>query len=257
MRSATPRPNALREVLVLYALAFLSTAVLGAVDGLGFLDDLAQLGIAAVFLGVPLRVARLEPHGAERFGITLGGILDPGDTVDEGSPGPLGLFEIGRALRRALPSALRETGVALAVAAVVFPPFVVGFWWWFGPTHPFVWSPPPDAASYVVAQLVLVGLPEEAFFRGFVLTRLGDHFPKRTRILGTDVSLPALVLSSVLFAVVHLAADPHLEELATFFPGVLFGWLRVRRGGIGAAIVLHALSNVFAEVLGRGWLGAG
>ncbi|MCC6875407.1 MAG: CPBP family intramembrane metalloprotease, partial [Sandaracinaceae bacterium] len=38
------------------------------------------------------------------------------------------------------------------------------------------------------------------------------------------------------------------------FPGLLFGWMRARRGGIGAALVLHALSNVLADVLERGWL---
>ena len=50
------------------------------------------------------------------------------------------------------------------------------------------------------------------------------------------------------------AVEPRLDELATFFPGLLFGWLRARRDGIGAAVVLHALSNLFAETLVRGWL---
>jgi membrane protease YdiL (CAAX protease family) len=244
-------------VLALYAFAFVSTAVLGLVDGFGLLDDVAQLGIAAVFLGVPLAVARRDDpkpgRGAERLGIALGGLLDS-DVVDTGNPGPFGLFELVRTLRRALPSALREIGAALAVAAVVFPPFVVGFWAWWQPAHAFAWRPPDDAFSFVAAQLVLVGLPEEAFFRGFAQTRLTDHWPKTTRLLGADVSIPALLLSSALFAVVHLAADPHPQELATFFPGLLFGWLRARRGGIGASIVLHAVSNVLSDILVRGWL---
>ena len=33
-----------------------------------------------------------------------------------------------------------------------------------------------------------------------------------------------------------LATEPHPAKLATFFPGLLFGWLRAWRGGIGAAI---------------------
>lgn len=250
-------PHGLRDVLALYAFAFLATAVLGAIDGFGWLDDVAQLGIAAVFLGVPLRMARRDPGGAERFGIALSGLLDPGaGPVDPEPPGPLGLFELGRAARRALPSGLAETRFALALAALIFPPFVVGFWWWHGPAHPFVWRPPDDAASFVLGQLVLVGLPEEAFFRGLVQTRLSDAWPAKVRLLGTEVSIPALVLGAALFACVHLAADPHVNELATFFPGLLFGWMRARRGGIGAAIVLHAASNVFAEILVRGWLEA-
>ncbi|HJL19019.1 MAG TPA: glutamic-type intramembrane protease, partial [Sandaracinaceae bacterium LLY-WYZ-13_1] len=36
--------------------------------------------------------------------------------------------------------------------------------------------------------------------------------------------------------------------------GLLFGWLRAWRGGIGAAMLLHAMSNVLAEILEEGWL---
>ena len=61
-------------------------------------------------------------------------------------------------------------------------------------------------------------------------------------------------MQAALFALVHLATEPHPAKLAVFFPGLLFGWLRAWRGGIGAAIVFHALSNVLAEILVRGWL---
>ena len=37
-----------------------------------------------------------------------------------------------------------------------------------------------------------------------------------------------------------------------FFPALLFGWLRCRTGGIGAAW-LHAMSNLFSATLGRGY----
>jgi uncharacterized protein len=68
--------------------------------------------------------------------------------------------------------------------------------------------------------------------------------------------VPALVAQAALFAVVHLATEAHVEKLAVFFPGLLFGWMRARRGGIGASIALHALSNVLAYVLTSG-LGVG
>ena len=35
---------------------------------------------------------------------------------------------------------------------------------------------------------------------------------------------------------------------------LLFGLIRARRGGIGAALVFHALCNLLSEVLTRGWL---
>jgi membrane protease YdiL (CAAX protease family) len=244
----------LREVLVVYAAVAVVTAILGALHGQHWADDFVALAIAGVFLGTALAMARRSPGGAARFGIELGGLLEPSDATDTREPGPLGLYDLGRTLRAALPSGLREIGFALGVAAIVFPPFVVGFWLWHGPSHPFVWRPSADFASFVLSQLVLVGLPEEALFRGYVQTRLGDHFTRTTRVLGTDLSLPAWILQSVLFALVHLATEPNVQKLAVFFPGLLFGWMRARRGGIGASIVFHALSNVLAEILVTGWL---
>ncbi len=253
----TPRPapslvggTVLREVLVVYGAAFLGTMALGAVDTGSALDDVAQVGIALLFLGLPLWIARREPHGARRFGIDLSGVLEPED--DESLPS---------ALRRALPSALRELGVALLLALVIFPPFVVGFALWYGPTRAFGLALAPDFASFAIAQFVLVGLPEEAFFRGYAQTRLHDFGRARggalwtpRRILGADLAIAPWILSAILFALVHLASEPRLDELATFFPGLVFSWLRARRGGIGAAICFHALSNILAEILVGGWL---
>lgn len=240
----------LREVLLVYAAAFIGTMALGAVHTGTSLDDVAQVGIALLFLGMPLWIARRERHGARRFGIDLSGVLEP--EQDE---------SLIQALRRAIPSGLRELSVALLLSLVIFPPFVVGFALWNGPTHAFHLVLAPDFASFALAQFVLVGLPEEAFFRGFVQTRLhdfglvrGGRLWTRRRIMGADLALAPWVLQAVLFALVHLASEPRLDELATFFPGLVFGWLRARRGGIGAAISFHALSNILAEILVGGWL---
>ena len=58
----------------------------------------------------------------------------------------------------------------------------------------------------------------------------------------------------MLFAAVHFVAIHHPARLAVFFPGLLFGVLRAWRGGVGAAIVFHALSKVYSDLLVRGWL---
>ncbi len=249
------RAPPLREVLLVYAAVVVGTAALGALQDVRGLSDASHLAISALFLGAAMRMARREPGGPRRMGIDLAGLLEPTPETDERPPGPLGLYDLARAVRAALPSAARETGFALGLAAIVFPPFVVGFWAFHQPHHAFTWALPDDLASFALSQLVLVGLPEEALFRGYVQTRLTDVWPATRRLLGTDVSVPALVLQAVLFALVHLATEPSLEKLAVFFPGLLFGWMRARRGGIGAAIVFHALSNVLAEILVRGWLG--
>ncbi len=252
----------LREVAWTYAVAFAGTAALaglgsvvsGLVSGwLGSaLSDLAGAGTALLFFGLALWRARKDPGGARRFGIDLGGVVEPSEEELARTDGHG--VGIGRALLDALPGALRETAIALAIALVIFPPFALGFQLWHQPLHPFRLALPDDLAAFVLAQLVMIALPEEAFFRGLVQTRLHDVWPPRHKLLGVSCDARALVLQAALFALVHLAAEPRLDKLATFFPGLLFGWLRAWRGGIGAALVLHALSNVLADILVRSWM---
>ncbi len=130
---------------------------------------------------------------------------------------------------------------------------MVGFFLYHGPSHPFRWNPPDDFGSFALTQLLVVALPEEALFRGYVQTRLSERWPSG-RFLGAPIDVRALVLQAALFAALHFASIPSPARLAVFFPALLFGWMRARRGGIGAAMLFHALSNVLAEVLERGWL---
>ena len=245
--AAPPLPtNALREVFLTYAVAFLGTAALGFASPFHpWLGELAAVGTALLFFALALRAARKEPGGAERFGIDLGRIVDPGEHADEG------LF---RALRNALPSGLREAGFAFGLAALVFPPFIVGFYFWHQPTRAFQLSAPGDLASFVVGQFLMVALSEEAFFRGFVQTRLHDAWKPNRTILGAQLNVRVLVVQAALFALVHIATGWQLDRLATFFPGLVFGWMRAKRGGIGAALGFHALCNILADFLVRGWL---
>lgn len=104
----------------------------------------------------------------------------------------------------------------------------------------------------VFVQFILIALPEEIFFRGYLQTRLQAVMPQRWRLWGGDVG-PAVILTSFLFAISHLVAIPSVDRLAVFFPSLLFGWLRDRTGSIAAAVLAHALSNVLMQVLLR-WL---
>jgi hypothetical protein len=198
-----------------------------------------------------MRLAQREAGGMRRMGIDLAGVLVPSEDEDGGF---LGLRDLGRSLRGALGPASTEIGVALLVALVIFPPFAIGFSVYHGPTRPFLPSLPDDALSFALSQVLVVALPEEALFRGYFQTRLGDLFQKPRRILGVEIDLFALVVQAALFAFIHFAVDLSVERLAVFFPGLLFGVLRAWRGGIGAAILFHALSNLYADILVRGWL---
>tara|TARA_B100001750_G_scaffold102149_1_gene80691 strand:+ start:334 stop:1113 length:780 start_codon:yes stop_codon:yes gene_type:complete len=248
--------SALSEVLLVYVVVAVATFAITRLRWVAYLKDYVHLGVGALFLLVALRMTGRDRPALDRFGIALGGLLAPAEDSEDRPAGPLGIYDLGRLARRSLPSALRETGVALALAAVIFPPFFFGFAWWHGAQGWPRWSLPHDFASFAFAQLLVVALPEEVFFRGYVQTRLDDHFgrPSSKLFLKLGVHPASLVLQALLFALVHFVAIHNPARLAVFFPGLLFGVVRAWRGGVGAAIVLHALSNVYSDLLVRGWL---
>ncbi len=250
------------EVLKVYAVACAAIFAVTRLRGVPVVGDYVHLAVGAVFLLGALRQANREAtdederRGLRRFGIEVGGLLAP---ADDGG-GLFGLGELASTLRRGFPSALRETAVGVGTAAIIFPPFAIGFAWWHLarrglPWENFTLSFPPDFASFALAQLVVVALPEEAFFRGFVQTRCADQWPAKETGLGRllGISPAALVMQSALFALVHFVVIPHPAKLAVFFPGLVFGILRAKRGGIGAAMVFHALSNIYSATLMASW----
>lgn len=196
----------------------------------------AAVGI--VFLGATwFFVWRLDDDVVERHGLALGGIVYPGAT---------------RWSRVASDAAVSVLW-AVAFAAIVFVPFYFGWMAVWKPGRAFALATTPSTfLEDFVSQLAVIALPEEAFFRGYLQSRLDVAFPRRVRILGAEVGL-SIVVTSALFAVGHIATIRSPARLAVFFPSLLFGWLRARTGGIGASVVFHATCNVFSETLGRGY----
>ena len=239
----------LRRILWVYALVCASVLAVTQLDSIAALGRYVHLVVAAIFLLTAIRLTRSDPS---HFGVALGGLLEP--PHDDRVAGPLGLFDLGRAIRDALPVAVVELGVALGIAAVVFPLYAVGFYWWTQPAEAFTLTLPPNLTSFVLAQLIVVSLPEEAFFRGYLQTALSDLEELRLRVLGVELAPRAWVLQAILFAAIHFIVDPHPARLAVFFPALVFGWTRGWRGGIGAALALHAMSNLYSEILTRSWL---
>lgn len=105
-----------------------------------------------------------------------------------------------------------------------------------------------DFAQFAVVQLVVVSLPEELFFRGCLHELLERRLPPARRVLGGGIGW-ALILSSAAFALIHLPKDGDPRALATFFPGMLFGWMRSATGSILASTLTHAGSNVLVRFL--------
>jgi hypothetical protein len=108
-------------------------------------------------------------------------------------------------------------------------------------------------AELALVQMIVIALPEEVFFRGFLHKLLEDALPPTRRLLGGGIGW-ALILSSLLFAIGHLAVDPDPRRLAVFFPGLVFGWMRSATGSILGSTIAHAASNLFIHILERMFL---
>jgi uncharacterized protein len=162
-------------------------------------------------------------------------------------------FDFGKLARETLVAA----AWALALALVCFVPFFGGFlaWshWVWHVTRPLQLRLSANVlGNEAVAQLLIVALPEEAFYRGYLQTRLDDAWKGRIQLLGAPVG-PSILATSALFALGHFATIHDPARLAVFFPSLVFGWLRSRTDGVGAAILFHAMCNLFSETLMRGY----
>ncbi len=172
--------------------------------------------------------------------------------------------------------AARGLKLALVLLAIVLPIFAVGYYAFYeiacdshllahlvphnmcttfaglGHVHlpAFDWNPLHEKSfpQFCAIQLVVVALPEELFFRGCLLGLLERRFPPKRRVAGGGIGL-ALVLSAAAFALIHLPKDGDPRALATFFPGLLFGWMRSATGSIAASTVSHAGSNILIWIL--------
>ena len=142
-----------------------------------------------------------------------------------------------------------------------FPLYIPAYKWWFsefmqvrGMSPEFHFALPGDFWKEVVGFVFLVAMPEEVFYRGYMQTRLDSIFKGRVRILGAQVGW-ALVITAAFFAVGHLV-EPRPDKLGTFFPGLIFGWMRARTGSVGGAVIFHAGCNIWAQILRYGYFGA-
>jgi membrane protease YdiL (CAAX protease family) len=229
-RHASPLGRALGAVVLTMVVVSLASYLLP--------EDYESAGVALGFLGMTyLLVLRRDDTGLIRHhGLSLGGVLEP-EAIDVG--------RIGRDATRAL-----AWGVGLALLCL--PPFWLGYLWWWKPAGPFLAAPLGTLGEDLLGQLVVIALPEEAFYRGYLQTALDDVWRPRWRLLGAPLGW-GIVATSAVFALGHLVTEPHPNRLAVFFPALVFGWLRCRTGGIGAAVAFHALCNLFSSYLERSY----
>lgn len=196
----------------------------------------SAVGLAFLAVTYILTLRRGDGEAARKYGLSLGGLFDP-EPIE---------------WKRLLGAAARELGFVLLLCAVVFPPFWAAWVAWWSPRGSFH---PPSLAGFAddaLGQFLVIALPEEAFYRGYLQTTLDESWPPRLSLLGTRIGW-GLVVTSVVFALGHVATELHPNRLAVFFPSLLFGVVRARRGSVGASAAFHALCNLFAAYLARGY----
>ncbi|HEX7599528.1 MAG TPA: CPBP family intramembrane glutamic endopeptidase, partial [Polyangia bacterium] len=113
---------------------------------------------------------------------------------------------------------------------------------------------PAGLLLLALSQLLVVALPEEIFFRGYLMSRLEERWPSRRRLWGASVGWPLLV-SSLLFGLGHFLVDFQPGRLAVMFPALVFGWMRQRTGSLAPAAMFHALCNLYSDVLHESFFG--
>lgn len=219
------------EVAIAYAIATGAAALLYRLQSLPLVHDNLQLMVGALFLLLPQWM--LRPHAdIEDYGFT---------------------------------TRPRRLGFSLAALAIllIFPLFIGGFWLYFrllcqhfpafAPMRCLHlvaprWHLPQRFGLLALSQLLVVALPEELLFRGYIQGRLEIAFPPQTRVLGARLGV-AWWATAALFGLGHFLVTWQPQMLSRFFPGLVFGWLYARSRSIMAGTIFHAACNLLMTLL--------
>lgn len=225
------RGAALAEALAVYALATTVAFALTHLQGVGVVRQNLHALVAGTFLFLPQLVLRrrgdLDAYGLRARPLRLG------------------------------------LQLAAGFILVVLPLFAVGFWAWnrFACAH---WPQivpgscwhlmhpklrlPEGFLMLALAQVVVVALPEELFFRGYLMGRLEDALPPTRSVFGAKIGW-AFVLQALLFGLGHFFVTFSPGMLTRAIPGLLFGFLFARTRSILAGTLFHAACNLLMETL--------
>jgi hypothetical protein len=227
----------LREALFVFGLSVVGNAAAKLLGiAIPFVGTIVHALVAAVFIYLPVAVAARRKEDLVAYGFTL-------HPLGRSAAYAGGAVAVAFPLFLAGYVAFQGVACALALPAATCARFVG----WAGLAHPHL---PDGFVEAALTQVIVIAIPEELFFRGYLLKRLEEAFPPRRRLLGGGIGV-ALVVSATLFGLSHVVYDLNPLRMATFFPGLLFGWLRSATGSIAAGAAVHAASNLYIAVLHR------
>jgi membrane protease YdiL (CAAX protease family) len=249
-------PGAPRRLLAEVLVTFLVTLLVIRLDVSlfsGVLWDLPLALVPVLFMWVPVWVLRQRGEDPDQYPLAL---PMPGED------------------REVWTRALREAGL---VILVITAPFIGVYHLWqtglfpalldgmcglevpgacyearraagFGPA----WRLPDEPLKLVFYHLFFVAIPEEMFYRGYMQSRLEEHWAPRWRVFGAQLG-PGWLLTCLIFAFGHSLVIFQWWHFAIFFPSLVFGWLRARTGHVLAGAFFHAWCNVLVAFLDAAW----
>jgi membrane protease YdiL (CAAX protease family) len=230
--SVNARRRTIVEVVVTFTLASAAAAVLYHAQAVPFIRRNLHALVAFVFLLLPQLVLRKRGN-IERYGFTA-------------QPLGLGLTIAALATLVILPVYAAGFIGAVRFGCAHAPELVPGSC--ATAFHPH-WHLPPDFALSALAQLLVVALPEEILFRGYLQGRLEEALPPTVSLFGARVGW-AWIIAAALFGLGHSLVTFEPEGLLRFFPGLVFGWMFARTRSVLASTLFHAACNLMMAVIG-------
>lgn len=88
--------------------------------------------------------------------------------------------------------------------------------------------------SLLLFQLLVVSVPEETFFRGFIQENIGNN-------------IRGILITSLMFSFAHLPVflfDNNIYAILTFFPSLVIGYIYLKTSNIIPCIIFHFLANI-------------
>lgn len=149
----------------------------------------------------------------------------------------------------------QESLFSFAFCALIFIPYVLAYWGWqyflatkSGEQLFIKINLPPNLSKEMMIQLLVIAMPEEIFYRGFLQEVFFRRWPKQIKFFGLPMG-KGIILTNTLFAAAHLLNGFNPLRLLTFFPGLVFSWLVYKRKNLLSAIIFHAACNLLGQVL--------
>ncbi len=247
----TPTAGLVEPLLTFVVATALASALYWIAQGVSVVAQNLHGAIAVIFLYAPTVAARLSgrPFDYGQGGLTVrplrlnAAIL--GLAIAATWPIFIGLFFgfYGWLCQRPFGAGLLPAAVMSSMVEL-FAPICARWLGWAGGRLLL----PPDFLLLAFTQIIVIALPEELFFRGYLYARLESRWPSRRRLWGAPVGTP-LVATAVLFGLGHVLVDFDPQRFSVIVPGLVFGWMRARTGSLAAGILFHALCNLFSEGL--------